>query len=583
MKQQLFIYRRHLAARHASSFLVGRALVLCIVASFALTLGQPVLVHAAPSRLTKQYSDTVLHLKLKDTAHAELQGTAFAGSDASAINKVLAKYRPVTKRQLFAADKATLRAQAMSLRAQGHAVADLSQYYEVKLPKGSDTKAVAAALKKLSTVSEAYPAPLPAPTPASPSFVSSQLYRNAAPVGVNAGFAATWPGAKGDGVKVVDLEYAWNANHEDIAKARAAGARISVNTPADPLNDSMHGTAVLGVIAGTSNAYGVTGLAPNASLGMANTISQENGWDIAGAIYTAVSYMKAGDIMLIENQMWGPTAEEYDFVPVEWIPEIYDAITYATAQNIVVVETAGNGNQNLDNTSVYGSSFPMGKPDSGAIIVGSSTSCASGAAARSRRTDTTYGKRVNLQGWGECVATASYGDAYNGGPNALYTKQFAGTSSAGAIVASAAASFVAAYKKLNDTPPTPAAVRSTLQSTGTPQNFTGALTGNIGPLPNLAKALLATDKSKPTGPKSLVGKLNTSKKPILSWTAATDNVGVVSYQIYCNDVLYKTIAPATSYTDTAALARKTYTYKVRALDAAGRASVFSNTTTVKTP
>ena len=53
----------------------------------------------------------------------------------------------------------------------------------------------------------------------------------------------------------------------------------------------------------------------------------------------------------------------------EWVPAIYDAIVTATSAGIVVVEAAGNGRENLDGAA-YGATFPAGRPDSGAIIVG---------------------------------------------------------------------------------------------------------------------------------------------------------------------------------------------------------------------
>ena len=72
------------------------------------------------------------------------------------------------------------------------------------------------------------------------------------------------------------------------------------------------------------------------------------------------------------------------------------------------MEPAGNGNENLDDTSLFGSSFPDGKPNSGAIIVGAGAACAGGAPGRSRLGFSDYDSRVNLQGLGECVTTTGY-------------------------------------------------------------------------------------------------------------------------------------------------------------------------------
>jgi cellulose 1,4-beta-cellobiosidase len=68
----------------------------------------------------------------------------------------------------------------------------------------------------------------------------------------------------------------------------------------------------------------------------------------------------------------------------------------------------------------------------------------------------------------------------------------------------------------------------------------------------------------------------------LSWTAATDDVGIAGYRIYRNGVQISTTS-ATSYADSGLSAATTYTYSVRAYDAAGNVSAGSNTASVTTP
>ena len=64
-----------------------------------------------------------------------------------------------------------------------------------------------------------------------------------------------------------------------------------------------------------------------------------------------------------------------------------------------------------------------------------------------------------------------------------------------------------------------------------------------------------------------------SGHPRLNWTASTDNVGVVGYNIYrsTNGTLGPLYAqtPAAPWVDTSAVAGVKYTYAVRARDAAG--------------
>src|SRR5205085_9343486 len=63
-----------------------------------------------------------------------------------------------------------------------------------------------------------------------------------------------------------------------------------------------------------------------------------------------------------------------------------------------------------------------------------------------------------------------------------------------------------------------------------------------------------TDLTDPTPPTNLVASSDSANTVALSWTAATDNVGVTAYNVYRNGALLTTIAPATSYTDTTAAA-----------------------------
>ncbi|WP_413789322.1 discoidin domain-containing protein [Paenibacillus tyrfis] len=67
----------------------------------------------------------------------------------------------------------------------------------------------------------------------------------------------------------------------------------------------------------------------------------------------------------------------------------------------------------------------------------------------------------------------------------------------------------------------------------------------------------------------------------LSWTASTDNVGVKEYKIYRGSTEVGT-ATGTSYSDTGLNPSTTYSYTVKAFDAAGNASANSNTASATT-
>jgi subtilisin family serine protease len=167
--------------------------------------------------------------------------------------------------------------------------------------------------------------------------------------------------------------------------------------------------------------------------------------------------------------------------------------------------------------------------------------------------------------------------------NAFYTQSFNGTSSASPVVAASAAAVSSAYQTLNGKAPTPQQVRSWLIQTGTPQN-TATGFGHIGPLPNLAKALLKTDLTAPAAPTNLAVTKNHNKNVTLAWTASTDNVKVAGYHVYRSGwFVYATVpAPMTTFTDISVTVHHTYTYVVKAVDSADHESVGSSiTVTVK--
>lgn len=82
---------------------------------------------------------------------------------------------------------------------------------------------------------------------------------------------------------------------------------------------------------------------------------------------------------------------------------------------------------------------------------------------------------------------------------------------------------------------------------------------------------------------SLSGSAASATSVKLTWTASTDNTGVKGYQVSRNGAVLATVTAGTSYTDTAAAPSTTYTYSVKAFDAANNYSQSSNAVTVVTP
>lgn len=93
----------------------------------------------------------------------------------------------------------------------------------------------------------------------------------------------------------------------------------------------------------------------------------------------------------------------------------------------------------------------------------------------------------------------------------------------------------------------------------------------------------STDTVAPTTPGSLVSTGRTSSTVSLSWTAATDNVGVAAYDVYRGTNLATTVAGSSTTATVSGLnAATAYSFTVRARDLAGNTSPASAPVTVTT-
>ena len=96
------------------------------------------------------------------------------------------------------------------------------------------------------------------------------------------------------------------------------------------------------------------------------------------------------------------------------------------------------------------------------------------------------------------------------------------------------------------------------------------------------------DTQSPTAPSNLVATAISSSQVNLSWTGSTDNVAVATYLVErcfvagCSAFAQIASTTSTSYSNTALSASTSYTYRIRAADAAGNLSGYSNTATATT-
>ena len=481
----------------------GYAIVLvCLVSSALLVMtgcggdpssGTPVATKASPPTIPPGYSSKSIHVKFQEGTNVErpLEGLPPGLRDAVVSHTKLFSLPEQKLNELRARERSRL----------GTPSPDLNLWVEMTLQFGTDAAAFLAEMKRMPNVEIATSAPLPQPPPwIPPDFTRKQGYLDPAPGGIEARFSWTIPGGNGHGVTIYNVEYNWLQTHDDLSTAGGVtllldpGDRnyppgfeeLGCPAPCDRINRE-HGTAVLGAMVADHDTRGVTGISWGAKIGLAPANTLNLGYNPANAIILAVANGSAGDVILLEQQY--PVCGLSDFGPIEVLPSVFDAIQTAVAQGFVVVEAAGNGGVNLDQAACAGV-FDRTLQDSGAIIVGAGQQPSSGV-DRQREDFSTFGSRIDLQGWGSGVVTTGYGDLYMApdrpaDPGLWYTGGFNGTSSAAAIVAGAVANLQGIALAQSGVPLPPLQARTLLVQTGSPQ--LGNIAEPIGPRPNLLKA-----------------------------------------------------------------------------------------------
>ena len=113
--------------------------------------------------------------------------------------------------------------------------------------------------------------------------------------------------------------------------------------------------------------------------------------------------------------------------------------------------------------------------------------------------------------------------------------------------------------------------------------FAVVATDNAGNVSDPASIPVTTpDTQAPSVPKNLVANKTTAHQVSLSWTASTDNVGVVGYNIYQNGVQLNTsLITGTVYVAERPIGYNLYEFTVKAVDAAGNSSLASNAARVQ--
>lgn len=332
--------------------------------------------------------------------------------------------------------------------------------------------------------------------------VLSQRYLDPAPDGIDARWAWTRVGGRGEGCALVDVEQGWRVSHPALAPFEPllmnGGDRI--NRDGFRGHVGAHGTSVIGIV-GVGGPRAV-GIAPGvASVRACSHYDGKKrlGLHVADAVTQATAALPEGGVLLLEVGRDGADGRE---LPTEMDLADLQAIQDAARAGVVVVEAAGNGKRDVDLWQAPGTGRRMVRDhpdwDSGAIMVGAAESefQPDGGHLRWNRTQegSNFGLRVDCYAWGELVAAATA----TGVSGVGYRPDFDATSAASAIVAGAAlltqgmATAIAPAAWLDSR-----AMRTMFLAHGTPCSPSGG-PEPIGVMPDLRK--IATELGAPPRP-----------------------------------------------------------------------------------
>jgi chitodextrinase len=141
--------------------------------------------------------------------------------------------------------------------------------------------------------------------------------------------------------------------------------------------------------------------------------------------------------------------------------------------------------------------------------------------------------------------------------------------------------------------PTTVGYSDTGLAASTPYSYRVRATDAAGNLSNYSATATATtqapaDTTPPTAPATLTATATSLSQINLSWSASTDNVGVTGYKVErcqgagCANFAQIATPTATTFNDTGLAPSTSYSYRVRATDAAGNLSPYSPTTSATT-
>ena len=390
------------------------------------------------------------------------------------VNEFLQRHRMIRMEPSFAAPAPMPPATAAALSARGEALPHHDNFLRLHFDPDADVQQIARDLSALPDVERAVPVPNVLP-PASP-FTEPLTGIPLVPANLNVpvpnpvtGFENQWylfrceadaawnSPVSGAGVVVADIDFGYRVTHQDLApNLNLALAHNSVDGSTNVSQGSgiAHGTAVMGILAGTVNDVGLTGFAFEAELWpiQSNTGSgvPQPGDPWANAIEFVRGANSAGRRKVINLEVQTGT-----FGNFEMVPSVNAAIRFAIASGIVVCVAAGNGNRSAE---LDDQNPPQPIPPTGSILVGATEFLPFQPLDNVRASFSNFGTNVVVAAPGDpnhdltCSDTAD--DAYRNG--------FGGTSGATPKVSGTAALMLQANPRLTHNE-----VRDILKQTGT--------------------------------------------------------------------------------------------------------------------
>ena len=454
----------------------------------------PEILDSSVNDLSQKYT---VSIKFKEGVNARLTSNnkleTVSDSNVSSVEKIVDKYS-VKLESAFGEPEEKLLSEMESLKPIATEVPNLSSYYTIHTDEKKTANDLVKELSAEETIESVEIVPVgeePNAQLLTPSFADKQSYCGPSPDGIDIFYALQFTGSKGDGIKIIDIEQAWNFNHEDLQQNQG-GLTGGVISPS--IRSRNHGTAVMGVIGGNENNFGITGIVPHCHQSAYSPWDNNGNYSFHIAMKNSADALSPGDIILIEQHARGPDGNgqgQDGYIAMEFWDINFAAIKYATSKGIIVVEAAGNGSRNLDN-SIFENKFNRGTRDSGAILVGAGAPPSGNFGPdRSRLAFSNWGNIIDVQGWGAEVVTCGYGDLHNGQESKWYTKEFNGTSSASPIIVGVIACLQGIRKSRGEPLLTFNDIRNLFHTTGSLQQDAPnrPKTQKIGNRPNLKEIL----------------------------------------------------------------------------------------------